>query len=440
MGKYTTGSGKFTGKMVEPADDGSIYVHQKHYIEEKVNVIKIDKARKKQRYSQCTPEEVGQLRTLLGALSWVAKETRPDIAGKVAILQQTMPSPMVKDVIEANQVAEELKRRPGLGIRIQPIPLERLRVGVITDASWGNSGERYLEDSKKDYWEETPSSWIRHHLLPRRLLFHPGAAPDGPDLHSISRRRTTSTSMSTSTDEWDGKDGIREHQDQPWTGKTIFLKSTVEEEVNRPINERFLQLARRHSQGGYLLVYYDANLEISEQLEMMTIAAWKSYKLKRCTVNTLSAECQSMIQGIGNVHWHRFMLAEVFGGNLKLDTWEGELQGRPFIAVTDSKSLYDTVNKCRNTSAHIDDKRTAIDLTILKDDLERTKGQVRWVSGTNMISDPLTKKMPPGFLQKVMGLGRWSLTETGHQRILEIHALFNIKCGPCESVGCNTHH
>ena len=134
------------------------------------------------------------------------------------------------------------------------------------------------------------------------------------------------------------------------------------------------------------------------------------------------------------------MLAEVFGGNLKLDTWEGELQGRPFIAVTDSKSLYDTVNKCRNTSAHIDDKRTAIDLTILKDDLERTKGQVRWVSGTNMISDPLTKKMPPGFLQKVMGLGRWSLTETGHQRILEIHALFNIKCRPCESVGCNTHH
>ncbi|CAL1135428.1 unnamed protein product [Cladocopium goreaui] len=376
MGKYTTGSGKFTGKMVEPADDGSILIHQKHYIEEKINVIKIDKARKRQRYSQCTPVEINQLRTLLGGLSWVAKETRPDIAGKVAILQQTMPNPMIKDIVEANQVAEELKRKPDLGIRIQPIPMERLRVGVITDASWGNAGERYLEDSKKDYWEETKTSWIRHHVLPRRLLFHPGAAPGGPDLHTISRRRTTTTSMSTSSDEWDGKDGIRERQEQQWTGRTTFIKSTIEEEVNRPINERFLQLARTHSQGGYLLVYYDANLEVSEQLEMMTIAAWKSYKLKRCTVNTLSAECQSMIQGIGNLHWHRFLLTEISGGRLNLDTWEQELHRLPFIAVTDSKSLYDTVNKCRNTSAHIDDKRTAIDLTILKDDLEKTKGQV----------------------------------------------------------------
>ena len=33
---------------------------------------------------------------LLGALSWVAKETRPDVAGRVALLQQTMPTPMVK--------------------------------------------------------------------------------------------------------------------------------------------------------------------------------------------------------------------------------------------------------------------------------------------------------------------------------------------------------
>ena len=51
MGKYTTGSGKFTGKMVEPASDGSIHVHQKPYIEEKIILIRLDKARKKRRYS-----------------------------------------------------------------------------------------------------------------------------------------------------------------------------------------------------------------------------------------------------------------------------------------------------------------------------------------------------------------------------------------------------
>lgn len=98
------------------------------------------------------------------------------------------------------------------------------------------------------------------------------------------------------------------------------------------------------------------------------------------------------------------------------------------MAVTNSKSLYNTVNKCRNTSAHIDDKRTAIDLTILKGDLDKTKGQVRWVCGSNMVSASLTKQMTPGYLRRIMQLGKWSLTETGYRRILELNALFNIKC------------
>jgi hypothetical protein len=185
MGKYTTGSGKFTGKMTVPASDGSIMVHQQPYIEEKVIKIPIEKNRRKQRYSLCNAAEINQLRTLLGSLSWVAKETRPDVAGRVALLQQVMPTPMIKDLIDANQIADELKKNPELGIKARPIPMDRLRVGVITDASWGNSGTEYLEDTKQDFWEETQTSWIRHHVLPRRLLFHPGAAPGGPDLHSI---------------------------------------------------------------------------------------------------------------------------------------------------------------------------------------------------------------------------------------------------------------
>jgi len=337
---------------------------------------------------------------------------------------------MVKDLVEANGVAEELKKRPELGIVVQPIPMNRLRVGVITDASWGNAGGGFLEEGNKDYWEETDTSWIRHHLLPRRLLFHPGAAPGGPDLHRISRQHLTTTDSGLHKDKWDDKDGIREHEEgTAWRGTTTLMKSNVEEEINRPINERFMQLAKKHNQGGYLLVYYDSNLETEDGLSNITIASWKSYRLKRCTVNTLSAESQSMLQGIGNLHWHRFLMAEVTAKDLNIDNWEAQLKDQPFIAVTDSRSLYDTINKCRNTSAHIDDKRTAIDLTILKGDLEKTGGQVRWVGGTNMVSDSLTKKMNPNFLRRVMSVGKWSLTETGHNTLLDLYALFNLKCG-----------
>ena len=121
----------------------------------------------------------------------------------------------------------------------------------------------------------------------------------------------------------------------------------------------------------------------------------------------------------------------VLAKDLSLENWEQQLGKLPFIAVTDSRSLYDTITKCRNTSAHIDDKRTAIDLTILKGDLETTGGQVRWVGGSNMVSDSLTKRAAPKFLSRIMHLGKWSLTETGYKRLVEIHALFNTSCGAC---------
>ena len=136
-----------------------------------------------------------------------------------------------------------------------------------------------------------------------------------------------------------------------------------------------------------------------------------------------------MLHGIGNLHWHRFLLTEACGTIHELDRWEDQLSSSPFVAVTDSKSLFDTITKCRNTSAHIDDKRTAIDLTILKSDLVKTQGQVRWVAGTNMVSDSLTKKMSPWFLRKIMEIGKWSLSEQGYQKLVDIHALFNTKCG-----------
>ena len=416
MGKFTTGSGTFTGKQIQVNNDGSMTVHQKNYIENNIQPIPIDRDRKVRKYNRCTEEEKGQLRTLIGGLSWVSKECRPDIAGRVALLQQTMPTPMVKDMIEGNSILEDIEKTSDIGIKIQPIEITKLRVGVVTDASWGNAGPNVQETVKGDYWEETDDAWTRHHTQERTITFHPGSTPDGPDLHSISRQRITIANEQQIVDKWDGEDGIQDTKTK-WRGKTIFLKTNNKTETNRPMSERFLQLCKQSSQGGYILFYYDSSIETSDRPEMITIAGWKSYKLKRCTVNTLSAECQSMLEGIGNIHWHRFLLAESAGRKLDLHDWELQLGDWPFIAITDSKSLYDTVTKCRNSSSHISDKRTAIDLTILKSDLSQTKGQVRWVGGTNMISDALTKKMSPLFLRKIMKAGKWALTETGHSEL-----------------------
>ena len=125
-------------------------------------------------------------------------------------------------------------------------------------------------------------------------------------------------------------------------------------------------------------------------------------KLKRCTVNTLAAGAQAMAQGVGASYWVRFLWSEIQGFRMNLTNWQERIGRTPLIAATDSRSLFDNLSKSKHVAAHIEDKRTAIDLTILKNDMTLTRGQVRWVPGEIMISDSLTKKGPSHFLRKIM--------------------------------------
>ena len=93
--------------------------------------------------------------------------------------------------------------------------------------------------------------------------------------------------------------------------------------------------------------------------------------------------------------------------------WREHSSRIPFFAAVDSKSLYDALGKLTSTSAYIADKRTAIDLSVIKHDLSETSGVIRWIDTRAMLADPLTKCHPGGYLRYVMGCGRWSVVEEG---------------------------
>ena len=423
MGKFSSGNRRFIGKEIEVNEDYSFKIHQRQYTEEKVKIIEIPKTRSKRRYDDCTPEEITQMRGLLGIMSWLAKETRPDLQGRVALLQQTMPRPIIDNLMDLNNLAKEAQARAEVGIKIQPIPMEKLRIGVVSDASWGNVPGGMLETNDQDFWEEQEEIWIRHHRQPRRLMFHPKAAPDGPSLHEITdKRQTFVDEQEIIRDTWNKKGDFRSHGQENWTGKTIFFKTEEKSETARNINETFLQTGRVNSQGGYICFAYNENLETDTGLQMISPLSWKSYKLKRCTVNMLSAEAQSMIQGVGEIHWMRLLLAEVRGHQLQEMRWEKLVAKLPFVAVTDSKSLFDTLSKITNAASQVSDKRTAIDLTILKSDLQATLGTVRWVEGVNMICDCLTKRMSGAFLRFLLKEGHWTLCNLGSQILQQKYA------------------
>ena len=106
LGKNQRGAGRFTGKDIKLEMDGSISIKQAFYVKDKVILNSVPRKRKQQRYSKCTAAEVEQLRSQLGVLSWLAKETRCDLAGRVALLQQAFPEPKVADLVEGNKIAK----------------------------------------------------------------------------------------------------------------------------------------------------------------------------------------------------------------------------------------------------------------------------------------------------------------------------------------------
>ena len=164
-------------------------------------------------------------------------------------------------------------------------------------------------------------------------------------------------------------------------------------------------------------MFHDQDLQF-EPSAMISITSWKSYRLKRKVVNTLAAECQALVNGIGTVHWHRFLMMEAQGDVCDNPDWEGQLHKIPYLAVTDSKSLFDALSKQTCPYSQIDDKRTAIDISIVKHELSKG-GTIRWIDGRNMISDSLTKNTGGNYLRHVMTNGRWTLNELGFKSLLQ---------------------
>ena len=95
------------------------------------------------------------------------------------------------------------------------------------------------------------------------------------------------------------------------------------------------------------------------------------------------------------------------------EEWRSHSSKIPFFAAVDSKSLYDALGKLTSTSAYVSDKRTAIDLSVIKADLSETSGSIRWIDTRAMLADPLTKCHPGDYLRYVMGCGYWSVVEEG---------------------------
>ena len=121
----------------------------------------------------------------------------------------------------------------------------------------------------------------------------------------------------------------------------------------------------------------------------------KSYKLPRAVSSTLGGESQALATASGTVGWLNLLLAEALDGSFLPRDGRTLLARRPAILATDCKSLFDHLVSPSSPTA-VDDRRTSIDIVIIRESLKLMQAEIRWLPTNRMIADGLTKdKLDP---------------------------------------------
>ena len=176
-----------------------------------------------------------------------------------------------------------------------------------------------------------------------------------------------------------------------------------------------------HSQGGQILLAHERHLR--DGLPSKTnVLAWRSGKLQRVVNSTLAAETQSLSKGLADLSWAIVLTEELQNGKFNVKEWRAkvdsqemlvlssassDLQLKEALAVVDAKSLFDHLSK---ETVGGSDRRNAIEIQIIRQDLRQLKGEVKWVEHLATLADSLTKVQGSNeALYRVLTSGRYSI-------------------------------
>ena len=104
----STGKFRYCGKNVEQHDDFSVTIDQVESIDQ-LETIDLTKEKRKDPEIALDAAEISELRSGNGALGWVARQTRPDVAFYTSKIAQSMGMPRVKDILAYNKAVHMLK-------------------------------------------------------------------------------------------------------------------------------------------------------------------------------------------------------------------------------------------------------------------------------------------------------------------------------------------
>ena len=159
---------------------------------------------------------------------------------------------------------------------------------------------------------------------------------------------------------------------------------------------------------GYLILAAHRDIDSGKTVPI-SVVGWKAHKQRRRVASTLAAETLATGVSMGALDWVRTFWEWLTNPRFVLRDWEQQIARRPALLLTDCKSVYDSLQQLWSSSSRAD-KRTSIDLAILREALTRDASKIRWIDTSVQLADSLTKNSAsPFFLRSTLATGEYQI-------------------------------
>ena len=165
------------------------------------------------------------------------------------------------------------------------------------------------------------------------------------------------------------------------------------------------------SQGGFFILLAHRKMLEGEMDQPYMILEWRSYKLSRVSRSSLNAEAQACSAAVDSLEFLHIFWQACHQSGFQLSTAKSDKRGDkhflPTALVIDAKALYDAIKS--EVPQISGDKRTQIEVMIVKEKMKSMSTQLRWVSSEVQLSDGLTKTQARQLLADRLRSHRFSM-------------------------------
>ena len=160
----------------------------------------------------------------------------------------------------------------------------------------------------------------------------------------------------------------------------------------------------------------------SGEIDRVSPWFWQSGKIDRVCRSPGSSEARAFIDGEDILHMLRFQWGEIIGHEVDIHDIDNHVSRVGGVLITDSRKVYDRVEKPYITPKGAQ-RRVDLELLTIKEAQARTKLRTRWVSSQAMLANSLTKKGEDVQLGRFVQMGQvWRIVDdqnmfSGRKRI-----------------------